>query len=196
MWLEESEGKVRDMVRKCQRCRVEIPVDAKSPLCSECQIWKRDYMKRWWAEHPFRKKSYNKQYRFDHKEQLRKKKRKRYLKNIEEERQKRREWNKKNPHYTRNRIRVIRSLILTKLGNRCVICGNGDPRVLQIDHINGKGCEERRKLGTSGLSNKLIKLNEIELRQNYQLLCANCNSIKRYEKMEYQSATTVGRKKK
>jgi hypothetical protein len=67
-------------------------------------------------------------------------------------------------------------------------CGNSDFRVLQIDHINGGGTNQRKTMRQTDFYQRLIFMEEIELRRNYQLLCANCNTIKRYETKE--SATT------
>lgn len=76
-----------------------------------------------------------------------------------------------------------RQEILNLLGNKCVKCNFSDSRALQIDHINGGGVKELRKLSTSLYFTKIkesIKNNSNE----YQLLCANCNWIKRIENNE------------
>ncbi|MFA5365960.1 MAG: hypothetical protein WC325_12325, partial [Candidatus Bathyarchaeia archaeon] len=66
------------------------------------------------------------------------------------------------------------------LGNKCTICGFDDPRALQIDHINGNGHTESRKIGLRAIRLKIIQGDT----KNYQLLCANCNWIKRSENGE------------
>lgn len=77
----------------------------------------------------------------------------------------------------------IRLDILNLLGNKCNICGFNDNRALQIDHVNSNGSKERSSLQTHAYYNHV--LSEIKLGSNeYQLLCANCNWIKRYEKHE------------
>lgn len=73
---------------------------------------------------------------------------------------------------------ALRKAVLAFLGNRCLRCGITDERVLQVDHINGLGTRERRMLGTYGLYKKILQDLDHE---HYQLLCANCNWIKRYE---------------
>lgn len=63
-------------------------------------------------------------------------------------------------------------------GKQCVICGCLDVRCLQFDHINGGGCKESRIMG-----NKMLKHyinNPEEAKAKLQVLCANCNWIKRY----------------
>lgn len=75
--------------------------------------------------------------------------------------------------------------IHTSLGGVCVKCGFSDSRALQIDHINGGGYTERKLYPTNPKKYysdilKSIKNNE----GKYQLLCANCNWIKRFENNE------------
>ena len=65
------------------------------------------------------------------------------------------------------------------LGKVCVKCGFDDIRALQIDHIFGGGTKEFRGKTAHGKL-KLIKASP----ERYQLLCANCNWIKRYENGE------------
>lgn len=67
--------------------------------------------------------------------------------------------------------------VFDALGNVCNHCGHTDVRVLQIDHVNGGGSKEyKTKSGTSYLYH-VLKL--VDTGQ-YQLLCANCNWIKRH----------------
>ena len=88
-----------------------------------------------------------------------------------------------------------RQLILEKLGNKCVNCGFNDYRALQIDHIHGNGSKETRKIGTSGLYRKILSMNITDIKKEYQLLCANCNWIKRHEKKE-ERRYSIGEKKR
>lgn len=66
------------------------------------------------------------------------------------------------------------------LGNKCARCGFDDPRALQIDHINGGGAMESKEIGLRRIRKKIVNGNT----KDYQLLCANCNWIKRSEKGE------------
>lgn len=84
-----------------------------------------------------------------------------------------------------------RKEIIKLLGGKCVnpfSLNHGDmlndDRCLEIDHVNNDGCKQRREwLGASHSStgqyyNRILAL--IKNGSNdYQLLCANCNSIKR-----------------
>jgi len=79
--------------------------------------------------------------------------------------------------------RRIRIKALQALGGKCARCGFDDWRALQIDHINGGGTRERRnrKQGTISYYLEIIKNPD---KNKYQILCANCNWIKRYEERE------------
>jgi len=97
-------------------------------------------------------------------------------------------WNKKGRDYYKTsrekvlkRHQILRFKVLQKLGNKCVRCGFDDWRALQVDHVKNNGHEERKKLRPRELYEKILELPKDELEENYQLLCANCNWIKKYE---------------
>lgn len=71
-------------------------------------------------------------------------------------------------------------------GGKCVRCGFADIRALHVDHINGGGKKER-DAGRHGLFElwKITKDDPVMARATFQLLCANCNSIKRHENYEF-----------
>jgi len=88
-------------------------------------------------------------------------------------------------NYKRKKRVELRLLLLKILGSKCVKCELSDPRVLQIDHVKGKGTEARRSRSYS--SRKLLK--DIKsFPEKYQLLCANHNWIKRYENFEVRKS--------
>lgn len=84
----------------------------------------------------------------------------------------------------------LRNNIIELLGNKCsnpnclVPDGCKDIRCLQIDHVNGKGKHEIHSLGIwkyyRHVYEELLKGSK-----EYQLLCANCNQIKKIEKEEF-----------
>jgi len=106
-------------------------------------------------------------------------------KNKEKIRERTKRWRERNKDRIDKRItkrrRFIREETIKFLGNKCKKCGFSDWRTLQVDHVNGGGGKEKRELGGSrtGLL-KRIK----ETPEKYQLLCANCNWIKKYENHE------------
>jgi len=76
---------------------------------------------------------------------------------------------------------VLRLAVLEKFGNRCGHCGyDTDLRALQIDHVNGGGGRERKGLGYYGA----LKLAANDTEGRYQVLCANCNVLKRLDNKE------------
>lgn len=80
----------------------------------------------------------------------------------------------------------IRKKILDFFGNKCANPYNidhggfiNDTRYLQLDHKNGGGGKEIKRLGQ-----RKVYRRALEYPEEYQLLCANCNWIKRYENNE------------
>lgn len=70
-------------------------------------------------------------------------------------------------------------------GLKCKVCNFSDTRALQIDHVFGGGSKEIHN--KSPLKDNVRYLRHIkENPNNYQLLCANCNWIKKYEKKEHR----------
>jgi hypothetical protein len=82
----------------------------------------------------------------------------------------------------RKRLMDARIEVINLLGGKCVICGFSDIRALQIDHINGGGCKERNEFREQYYIK--IKKKILAGSKEYQLLCANHNWIKRYERGE------------
>ena len=75
----------------------------------------------------------------------------------------------------------IRIVAIEKLGGKCTKCGYSDIRALQIDHVYGGGTRELYQLGRRKMYQKVIDEAESG---NYQVLCCNCNWIKRKENKE------------
>jgi hypothetical protein len=62
---------------------------------------------------------------------------------------------------------------------KCAMCGTLDMRVLTIDHINGGGNKHRKSIQGSAGSNFYKWLKDNYYPGGYQVLCANCQWIKR-----------------
>lgn len=75
----------------------------------------------------------------------------------------------------------LRIKVIEKLGGKCKKCGFDDFRALQIDHVKDDGYIERNLI-----TSRVTYLNKVLNDQTgkYQLLCANCNWIKRYNHNE------------
>src|SRR5271155_2093269 len=68
---------------------------------------------------------------------------------------------------------------------RCVRCGFSDVRALQFDHINGGGSKHHEELKKLGLHGRIYEwLRRQGYPPGFQVLCANCNQIKRVENHE------------
>ena len=74
--------------------------------------------------------------------------------------------------------------ILEILGFQCNVCGFDDVRALQVDHRNNDGFKERRTEKKTGNPYKLILEKVVAGSSDYQVLCANCNWIKRLDHLE------------
>lgn len=74
------------------------------------------------------------------------------------------------------------------LGNKCVVCGFSDRRALHFDHIYNDGHLDRQssagKRKTKNVSEwKMKYATDPDLaRSRLQVLCANCNAIKEYDR--------------
>jgi hypothetical protein len=83
-------------------------------------------------------------------------------------------------------VRSIRQRAIAHFGGRCLRCGFADARALQLDHVNGGGSKEIGpgywKVGYVTYHLRAIA----DTTGKYQLLCANCNWIKRYERGEHR----------
>jgi len=91
-------------------------------------------------------------------------------------------WGKDRLEKHRLTLLFAKLAVFKFLGGCCVRCGNTDIRVLQIDHKNGGGSKHIRSV--SGMTRyKRLALGQDDINK-YQLLCANCNWIKRHENKE------------
>ena len=98
--------------------------------------------------------------------------------------------------YHREWRRKIREAVLRKLGGKCAnpacqwLNPNGtrgctDWRCLQIDHVNDDGYIERKRFASRGVTAFYRKV-LADTEGLYQLLCANCNWIKKSVHDEHQ----------
>ncbi len=82
----------------------------------------------------------------------------------------------------------LRTMVMDALGGPvCLRCGFDDVRALTIDHKNGGGTNHRRE----AVSMWSIYRHALENPDLYQVLCWNCNYIKRIEEGEIPSAEYV-----
>lgn len=86
---------------------------------------------------------------------------------------------------SRHRIRH-RDEAIAALGAACSECSFADKRALQIDHVNGDGAQERKRMSAVEIYRRAAN----NIGGRYQLLCASCNWKKRNERREFGSSQT------
>lgn len=86
--------------------------------------------------------------------------------------------------YDENYKQNARNAALEAFGNKCNKCGFADKRALQIDHVSGNGNKERKETINVATFYRNVLKSFLDNENKYQLLCANCNWIKRYENNE------------
>ncbi len=138
--------------------------------------------------------AYQREWRKKNPDKIRRYNREKYLrdKNFNPERLlrkrvKAKEWYQKNKtkhreyqkQWSRNKLGAIKEKIFDKLGHTCK-CGFSDKRALCIDHKGGGGHQELRSLSVFKYYKKVLRDTE----GRYQILCHNCNWIKRHENNE------------
>ncbi len=124
------------------------------------------------------RKKYHTEYYLRNKKKLLSQQRERLLDPLKKEQK-----NKKD----RERHFNYKSKIYALLGGaKCKYCGyDKDPRALQLDHINGDGSIDRKRFHSSAVRYWMeYKDNLEELKKKFQVLCANCNAIKKFENNE------------
>src|SRR5882757_8966042 len=76
-------------------------------------------------------------------------------------------------------VAKLRAQTIKHLGGKCAACGYDTVGpALQIDHVNGDGAQKRK---TNGAPRAVLQAALLDEDGRYQLLCANCNQIKRIE---------------
>jgi len=79
--------------------------------------------------------------------------------------------------------RVLRRSVLDFGCGKCKRCGFADWRALQLDHVFGGGTKKGMTLTTNKKA-VAAAIRQIHIGQ-LQVLCANCNWIKRHERREF-----------
>lgn len=81
----------------------------------------------------------------------------------------------------RNKRQRLRKEVIKGYGSKCACCGFDDPRALALDHVNDNGAKERKEWRgkMDFFYDKIVKEG---FPADYQILCANCNAIKEFER--------------
>lgn len=136
------------------------------------------------------KLQYMKEYYVKNREKLLQKNRRYYQNTKEERREYAREYRVKHPEYLTKRretnMELRRTLYIILNGARCVRCGFSNELALQFDHKNGRGYRHKKKKfrDSQTMFIKYYVKHPKEARQTLQVLCANCNWIKKGQMQE------------
>ena len=137
------------------------------------------YKHEWYLRHREKIIAKAKRYRIKNSEKIKDAKAVYYKKNKESIK-------RKNSAYQMDRVSTLRRSLFNLLGGpTCVQCGFTDIRALQFDHKNGGGRKESkedevlRSHGRCALYLRYLK-DPGRAKATLQILCANCNWIKRH----------------
>lgn len=163
------------MRKLCPKCGRELPLDAFNKNRTRkfgVGVWCRDCSnkanrKRYWERHEHSLERLR-VYREQNRELLAEKQRKYYRENTEK--------------VAAQRL-AARVKAMVKLADpiKCVRCSLDDVRILVIDHVHNDGEEERARMCTDTIYRNIIKMSVEEARERYQVLCHNCNWLKRLD---------------
>lgn len=150
----------------------------------------RESNKRYREQHKEQVRAKDARYRTAHREQAIQYSKEYYAANRDQVRTQIQEWEKRNAgkrrpqiaaHHRRQR-EELRDSLFALLGRTCGRCGFSDERALCIDHINGGGSKERKEAKSVEVYYRAILASG---GKEYQILCCNCNAIKRIENGEH-----------
>lgn len=128
----------------------------------------REYDRRWRRAHPERARAATRRWQQKNPHKLREA-------SLRQQRE--------NPDYWRQYRQQLRAEVLRLLGGSCARCGyDGDPRGLEIDHIDGD------RNGTSNRMAMLRARRDPAYRATLQLLCGTCHRIKTIENEDWRTA--------
>ena len=77
---------------------------------------------------------------------------------------------------SRKAKKKLKDSVFAKYGNKCEGCGFTDIRALTLDHVRNNGAEERKAIGERGVYRRALEEGHA---CDYQILCMNCQFIKR-----------------
>jgi len=139
-----------------------------------------------------KQRAFARAYREKNKEKLKLKKKEYYQKNREKELQRSRSYAQKNitriKEYHKEYYVKIKLEVFARIdpAMKCAMCGCGDIRLLEINHIKGGGNKEQQRLKKTdhNLSQNFIMLihNGKRGTEDLNLLCRVCNSIDHLER--------------
>jgi len=85
------------------------------------------------------------------------------------------------------RYRDLRNSVLDLYGHKCIHCGESRRPCLDLDHIDEELAKKERAAGMSSFSRVKGILDGSLNQFDYQILCANCNRLKREKRRGYNT---------
>ncbi len=127
---------------------------------------------------------YSRKYKASHAEHYRKYSRKWYRDNRKRAIKKNNIWQRNNKQWFSNRFRTLKIEVIKHYSKTlsCKKCGIDDIRVLSMDHINGGGNKHIKQIG----GNLYHWIKRKGFPSGFQVLCMNCQFIKRIENKEFR----------
>jgi len=154
------ETKITKLCKKCgdNKESSEFPVNSNECLCCKRKR-NREYMRNRRIEFPELLQAQHKSYR------------------------------NRNCAYQKRLYKELKEDVFFQYGGKCVCCGEDNTAFLTIDHIHNDGNKHRHKNNRySGVAiYRLLKKNNYP-KDNYQILCYNCNCSKQHDKDGHRNA--------
>lgn len=180
-------------IKNCRICDVELTTENCPPWLLKshgyiCRVCDRVQHQQARTNKPEQYREYKRQYRQNNPEQ-------KHQSDIAYRKRNREKIRAKNKIYYRENIEqyakirlawglALKQEVMTVYSKgvpQCVRCGYSDIRALSIDHINGKGSVHRRMINNT--TYRWLKKQGFP--EGYQVLCMNCQFIKRIENREH-----------
>jgi hypothetical protein len=187
-----------NLVKYCIGCGTVLTDDNWAPSkqrhsqyrCRKCPAKRNPNAKKiWYYKNRAKAADYNRKYRAANLEHIREQNREYKRKNREKGAEYQRVQYERNPlQFRLRRVKYNeerRAKLFAILGGaKCAVCGFLDVRALQIDHIKGKGLQDARRFSSRDSLSSYYLNHPEEAKEKLQVLCANCNWIKRAVKNE------------
>lgn len=195
--------------KTCYRCKKTLPItefykdrsktDGLSPECKDCSRKRgkeyrkknkeklREKSQKYYQENREKILDRNRQWREKNKDKMKEYAQKHREKNPQKILEQTRKYQQEHREYYRSRNRILfkdaRLKAIKHLNPelKCERCGIDDIRILTIDHKNNDGYKERQKKTSYRIYKDIAEMDIIEAKKLYQVLCRNCNWLRRYE---------------
>jgi hypothetical protein len=143
--------------KECNHCKKQKELSKFHQGSHWCKTCVSEYGKEYRASEEIRKRNH------DYQQQWRRKNRKRMLASMKE--------------YGRKWREKLKLDFIKAYGGKCECCGEKTSEFLTLEHKNGGGFRERKRMNTITLMNRLKKADWPQ--GNYTVLCFNCNCASR-----------------